>query len=139
MPPQLHLGRYTDLAGAIAARLAESPQQEVLVASAGLATAITAELLRGRSGVAGLRLQTIDTFARRLLNDAGEYPRVAGDAERRLAMRAAVRTIDDPLMESRGMASMLERTYRDVRDSGMTLDRFDARRPRTKLALRAWR
>ncbi len=69
--PQLHLGRYHDLAGAIAARLAESPQQEVIVASAGLASAITTELLRGREGVAGLRLQTIDTFARRPPNDAG--------------------------------------------------------------------
>jgi RecB family exonuclease len=139
MPPELHLGCYRDLASAIAERLTASPHQEVIVASAGLANAITAELLRGREGVAGLRLQTIDAFARRLLNDAGEYPRVAGDAERRLAMRAAVRTIDDPMMESRGMAAMLERSYRDVRDSGMTLDRFEARRPRTKLALRAWR
>ena len=139
MPPELHLGRYHDLAGAIAERLSADPQQEVIVNSAGLANAITAELLRGRAGVIGLRLQTIDNFARRLLNDAGEYPRVAADAERRLAMRAAVRTIDDPLMESRGMAAMLERSYRDVRDSGMTLGQFDARRPRTKLALRAWR
>ncbi|MEK6372872.1 MAG: PD-(D/E)XK nuclease family protein [Acidobacteriota bacterium] len=139
MSPELHLGRYQDLARAVAERLSASPHQEVIVNSAGLANAITAELLRGREGVAGLRLQTIDAFARRLLNDAGEYPRVAGDAERRLAMRAAVRTIDDPLMESRGMAAMLERSYRDVRDSGMSLDQFDARRPRTKLALRAWR
>src|SRR6266850_1370011 len=137
--PLLHHGRYRDLAGAIAARLNDAPQQEVIVASAGLASAITAELLRGRAGVAGLRLQTIDAFARRLLNDAGEYPRVASDAERRLAMRMAVRTVDDPMMETRGIASMLERTYRDLRDGGLTLAQFEPRRPRTRLALRAWR
>src|SRR3954470_13050768 len=109
-PPDLLLGRYKDLAAAIAARLAKDPAQEVIVASAGLAQAITAELLRGRAGVAGLRLPTIHRFARRLLNDAGEYPRVASDAERRLAMRAAVRSIGDPLMQTRGMPAMLERS-----------------------------
>jgi len=147
MPPHtlLQLGRYSDLAAAIAARLAENPQQEVIVASAGLASAITAELLRGRAGVAGLRLQTIDAFARRVLNDAGEYPRVASDAERRLAMRTAVRGIDDPMMQTRGMASMLERTYRDLRDGGLTLDHVGrvlnpsgrAKSP-SHMALRAW-
>ena len=137
--PLLHLGRYRDLAGAVAARLNNSPQQEVIVASAGLAGAITAELLRGRTGVTGLRVQTIDAFARRLVNDAGEYPRVAGDAERRLAMRMAVRTVDDPMMQTRGIASMLERTYRDLRDGGLTLARFEPRRTRARLALRAWR
>src|SRR5204863_4642934 len=98
--PLLHHGRYRDLAGAIAARLSDAPQQEVIVASAGLATAITAELLRGREGVAGLRGHTIDTFARRLPNDAGEYPRVASEEERRLAMRVAVRTVDEPMMHT---------------------------------------
>src|SRR5436309_227224 len=78
--PLLPLGRYRDLAAAVAARLSASPQQEVIVASAGLAKAITAEPLRGRAGVAGSRLHTIDAFARRLLNDAGDYPRVAADA-----------------------------------------------------------
>ncbi len=137
--PLVHHGSYRDLAGAVAARLADSPQQEVIVASAGLAGAITAELLRGRAGVAGLRLQTIDAFARRLLNDAGQYPRVASEAERRLAMRSAVHTVDDPMMETRGIASMLERTYRDLRDGGLTLAEFEPRRPRTRLALRVWR
>src|SRR5437763_9388329 len=137
--PLLHLGRYRDLAGAVAARLSDSPLQEVIVASAGLAKAITAELLRGRAGVAGSRLHTIDAFARRLLNDAGDYPRVAADAGRRLAMRMAVRTVDDPMMQTRGIASMLERTYRDLRDGGVTLARFEPRRTRARLALRAWR
>ena len=137
--PLVQHGSYRDLAAAIAARLADAPQQEVIVASAGLANAITAELLRGRAGVADLRVRTIDSFAKRLINDAGDYPRVAGDAERRLAMRMAVRTVDDPMMQTRGMASMLERTYRDLRDGGLTLARFEPRRARTRLAMRAWR
>src|SRR5262249_45929045 len=136
--PLAHHGSYRDLAGNIAERLNHSPQQDVIVASSGLANAITAALLRGRAGMAGFRLHSIDAFARRLLNDAGEYPRVASDAERRLAMRQAVRSVDDPMMETRGIASMLERTYRDLRDGGMTLAQFEPRRPRTRLALRVW-
>ena len=113
-----------------------------------MAAAIAAQLLeRKPNGVAGVRLQTLNDLARRIVNDAGEYPRVAGDAERRLAMRTAARAIDDPTMESRGMAAMLERSYRDVRDSGVTLADFDARARRaalrnarrTQLVIRAWR
>jgi RecB family exonuclease len=60
-------------------------------------------------------------------------------------MRIAVRTFDEPLMASRGIAAMLERSYRDVRDSGSTLADF-ARRGRrgvrnarrTELVTRAW-
>src|ERR1041385_4769424 len=137
--PLVQHGSYRDLAAAVAARLADAPQQEVIVASAGLARAITAELLRGRAGVADLRVRTIDAFAKQLINDAGEYPRVANDAERRLAMRMACPTVDDPMMQTRGMASMLERTYRDLRDGGLTLTRFEPRRARTRLAMRAWR
>src|SRR5947209_2819443 len=54
-------------------------------------------------------------------------------------MRMAVRTVDDPMMQTRGIASMLERTYRDLRDGGLTLARFEPRRTRARLALRAWR
>ncbi|MCU1347177.1 MAG: hypothetical protein JWO56_207, partial [Acidobacteria bacterium] len=124
--------------------------EEVIVASGAVARGIAAELLVHRpAGAAGLRLQTLDELARRIVNDAGEYPRVASDAERRLAMRTAVRAIDDPaaatIMESRGIASMLERAYRDVRDSGVTLETFRMRmrgggrnRERTRIVIRAW-
>src|SRR6185436_9537367 len=77
-----------------------------------------------------------------------QYPRAASEGERRLAMRVAARSISDPMMESRGIASMLERSYRDVRDGGLTLDDFRARTrvQRTRLRnlehvrtiLRAW-
>src|SRR5947207_6745705 len=125
MPP-VHFGRYRDIASQIAARLSAArgsdPLQpwaeEVVVASRGVAEAIA----RAIRPAAGVQLQSIETLARRVLNDAGEYPRIATDAERRLAMRTATRAVDDDMMTSRGVAAMLERSYRDVRDSGLTLD-----------------
>jgi RecB family exonuclease len=147
MPPLLRLARSRDIAAEVAERLSTA-DEEVIAASSGMAAAIAAQLLaRKPNGVAGVRLQTLNDVARRIVNDAGEYPRVAGDAERRLAMRTAARAIDDPTMESRGMAAMLERSYRDVRDSGVTLADFDARARRatlrnarrTQLVIRAWR
>jgi ATP-dependent helicase/DNAse subunit B len=148
MPLLLRLARSRDIAAEVAERLAAGAGEEVVVASSGMAAAIAEELLsRLPNGVAGVRLQTLNDLARRIINDAGDYPRVAGDAERRLAMRTAARAIDDPMMESRGMAAMLERSYRDVRDSGVTLADFDARARRatlrnarrTQLVVRAWR
>lgn len=108
-----------------------------------MADAIAAEVLRAMpNGVAGLRLQFMDALAARIVNDAGEFPRVASEAERRLAMRTAMRAI--PELEGRGVASMLERSYRDVRDSGLTLAEFakparGLRNPeRTRAIVRAW-
>jgi len=149
---------YRQIASEIATRLANtrvdidplSPwAEEVVVASGGLASAITRELLAAMpNGIAGLRIQTLETLARRIVNDAREFPRVASDGERRLAMRAAVRLVDDAMLESRGIASMLERSYRDVRDSGFTLASFERRirgverslrnARRTKTIVRVW-
>src|SRR5437773_1796621 len=140
MPSALHFARYRD----IAAELAKTTD-EVIVASAGLASSIlwNATLLGGRP--VSLRLATIDTFARRVLNECGEYPHMATDQERRLAMTTALSAIDDPMMDTRGMVPMMERSYRDVRDSGITLAEFERRarrlrnRERTQLLTRAWR
>jgi|GEM_PF-471393 len=146
--PLLHLARYRDIAAEVAGRLIAGGAVDVLVASGGVANAIAAELLRYRpSGFAGLRIETIETFATRVVNAAGEFPRVAKDAERRLAMRMAVRSIDDPMMESRGIAGMIDRSWRDVRDGGWTLAEFESRArnarlrngERTRLVVRAWR
>src|SRR3954469_13478429 len=146
--PLLHLARYRDIAAEVAERLISDGGVEVLVASGGVANAIAAELLRRKpSGFAGLRIETIETFAARVVNAAGEFPRVAKDDERRLAMRIAVRSIDDPMMESRGIAAMIDRSWRDVRDGGLTLAEFESRArnarlrktARTKLLVRAWR
>src|SRR5258708_26459857 len=124
----LRFAPYRGIAEAVAERLTESPKVEVLAASGGVANAIACELLRrSPNGIAGLRIDTIETFATRIVNASGELPRVASEAERRLAMRTAVQRIDDPMMESRGIAAMIERSWRDVRDSGMTLAEFERR------------
>ncbi|HSY52223.1 MAG TPA: PD-(D/E)XK nuclease family protein, partial [Thermoanaerobaculia bacterium] len=144
----LHFAHYRDIAAEVAGRLTARDGTETLVASSGVANAIATEVLRRKpNGVAGLRLETTETFARRVVNAAGEYPRVAGDAERRLAMLTAVRNIDDPMMESRGIAAMIDRSWRDVRDGGFTLAEFESRTrdtrlrnpSRTRLVIRAWR
>jgi len=133
----LRSASYREIATQVAARLAQTRAEadplapwpeEVVVASGGLANAITRELLKLLpNGIAGLQLQTLESLARRIVNAAGEYPRVASEGERRLAMRTAVRRVDDAMLESRGIAAMLERSYRDVRDSGFTLRAFERR------------
>src|SRR5437588_10858425 len=136
MPP-VHAGRYRDIAKEIAERLRAARgsdpltpfAEEVVVASRGMAEAIAREM----RPVAALQLHSIETLARRVLNDAGDYPSVASEAERRLAMRTATRAIDDPMMASRGIAAMLERSYRDVRDSSLTLDDLRTRAERVRV------
>ncbi|HEY8182256.1 MAG TPA: hypothetical protein VII32_08440, partial [Thermoanaerobaculia bacterium] len=149
MPPTLHFARYREIAQEIAALLAKSSEQEVIVSSGGLAASATAELIRlTPGGVVSARLAMLDNFARRIVNEAGEYPRIATDAERRLAMRAAVAGIDDPMMETRGIAAMMERSYRDIRDSGLALAEFERRSRgvqslrntrRTETIVRVWK
>jgi len=156
MPALLRFGRSREIAHSIAVRLAAGRggdplapwSEEVVVSSGSLGAAIGRELLeRLPLGYAGLQLRPIDGLARWIVNEAGEYPHVAEEAERRLAMRSAVRNVDDPMMESRGIAAMLERSYRDVRDSGLTLAAFRKRveqshglrnRDRSRLLLRVW-
>lgn len=135
MAIQLVTGTYR----ALATQLAETIHQQrpstfdawlarpvpVLVPSRSAATGIAAALLeRFPEGVSGVVMTTPEQFAQSLVNAAGEYPRVASDAERRLAMRAAVQGVGDPAFERRGAAAMAERTYRDIRDSGMTTAGF---------------
>src|SRR5437870_12101705 len=75
MPPLLQFARYREIADDLASR------DDVIVASAGLASSILwrAAVLGGRP--VGKCLSTIDTFARRVLNDCGEYPHGASDSE----------------------------------------------------------
>ncbi len=155
--PLLTLASYNEIAGRVAERLAGGRDrsdplggwnEEVVYASSGVAQSITAALLEQfPAGIAGLQMQTIDTLARRIVNAAGEFPRAASDEERRLAMRTAARSLDSPLTSTRGAAAMLERSYRDVRDSGLTLNELSRRvnaarslrnRDRIRFAIRAW-
>ncbi|HEX8253366.1 MAG TPA: hypothetical protein VF846_09480, partial [Thermoanaerobaculia bacterium] len=156
MPP-LRFAPYREIAREIASRLIadragrdplEPWNEEVIVPSRGVADAIANELLaRAPNGLAGLRLQTLEELAKRILADAGQTPRVANDLERRLAMRTAIRSVEHPMMESRGVAAMLERAYRDVRDSGIPLVELTRRARaarglrnarRTEAIVRAW-
>ncbi|HYI08918.1 MAG TPA: PD-(D/E)XK nuclease family protein [Thermoanaerobaculia bacterium] len=157
MPP-LRFAPYREIAHEVAVRLLASREgvgalapwsEEVVVPSRGVAEAIVAEVLaRLPNGVAGLQIRTLEELAQYLLASAGRTPRVASEAERRLAMRTAVRAVDHPMMESRGIAAMLDRAYRDVRDSGITLAELTKRVGRTRelrngrrteAILRAWR
>ncbi len=157
MPFSLRFAPYRDLATEIAVRLAASRagsdalapfDEEVIVSSGGLSHTISRALLEILpDGVAGLRTQSLESLAQRVVNAAGQFPRVASDAERRLAMRTAIRMIPEPLFESRGVAAMLERSYRDVRDSGISIGELSRRAARgrglrdvarTRLIVRAW-
>ncbi|MBK5257951.1 MAG: hypothetical protein JJE51_00005, partial [Thermoanaerobaculia bacterium] len=148
---------YRELAARVADRLESNRSsdeplapwpEEVIVSSGGVAGAIAAALLaKVPQGVAALRMQSLETLAQRIVNEAGDYPRLALEEERRLAMRLAVRDVDHPMMETRGAAAMLERSYRDVRDSGLTLTEFLERvnrtpslrsRDRIRTVTRAW-
>lgn len=149
MTPVL-IAPYQEIATSVAERLTRASRdplmpwpEEILVPSRGVADAISAAVVaRAGRGIAALQVRYLDELARAIVNDAGEFPRVASEMERRLAMRMAVRAIDDDLLDGRGMASMLERSYRDLRDSGLTLAESSTRglrNPRrTQTILRAF-
>src|SRR5215470_7736444 len=108
MPPLLRFARYRDIAAELA-----NCRDEIIVASAGLASSIQSEAVALGGRPVSLKISTLDSFARRVLNDCGEYPHTASDSERRLAMTTALSAIDDPMMDTRGMVPMMERSYRD--------------------------
>jgi hypothetical protein len=138
----LRIAPYRQIADDIAGRLAASRrsgdalspwQEEVIVPSRGVSASIATSLLAGSpSGIAGLQLQSVEMFAQRLVNASGRTPRAATPAERRLAMRTAVRVSRHPMMEGRGVAAMIERAYRDMRDGGITLAEFSRRASRSR-------
>ena len=145
--PLLRFARYRDIAVDVASLLSEGGL-EAIVASSGVAAAITAEALRNAPrGAVSLRLPTIEHFARQVVNAAGEYPRIATDAEQRLAARSAARVAADLILDTNALGAMLQRSYRDVRDSGLTIDAFESRlraasvrnRRRIDAMIRAWR
>ena len=129
--PTVQVSPYREIARAVAERLVAAREgrdplapwdEELIVSSRGMAEAISAEVLaRMPRGIAGLQIRFLDELAVALVNDAGQSPRVASETERRLAMRMAIRAIDHPIMDGRGVATMIERSYRDVRDSGLAI------------------
>ncbi|MGA7617033.1 MAG: PD-(D/E)XK nuclease family protein, partial [Thermoanaerobaculia bacterium] len=94
-----------------------------IVPSHGVAESVAAAMMKhAPGGVAGLRLRLPEALALEILNAGGEYPRVASRAEQMLAMSVATERRRDETMQGRGMAAALLRSYRDVRDSGITLE-----------------
>lgn len=124
MPHDLVLGSYRSIASALAddlrPRLRAGERFEVIVP-----TRSSAEALLSRLGdvlpTTRLEIHSIETLATRIVNEAGRYPRLASEHERELAMELAVRATDAALARAPGMTSMLLRSERDVRDSGIPL------------------
>jgi ATP-dependent helicase/nuclease subunit B len=161
MPPQVSLihGSYRPLTAALAeqlavrrappVRLAEwlAEPIEIVVPSAGASEAIQQELLRRiPQGTCGIRFQTLEALAGRIVSQSGGLRRVVPPEERSLAMQAAARTIrtSDPLFDSPNLATMLDRSFRDVVDSALGLEEVsDAVRrhispSRFKVVVGAW-
>lgn len=155
--PPLFLGAYSSLADALAERIAKDRSDrgevtltqwlarpiEIIVPSRGVMSAIEESLVRlFRGPVAGIELRTPDSFARKLLEQAGELVRVAPDLVQQLAMEAAaIRRLDSEL-QSPGIGSLLRRSYRDLRDGGVTLAEAQPRLRRADLvvpALEVWK
>jgi len=138
--PSIHTGTYNDLVAVLAdqivqgrapdgpwdvARALQNPVQ-IIVPSRGAAAAISAALLkRVPTGITGIDLHSPEELALRLLNGTGKFPHVAKEEERREAIRAAAARWKDEMASIPGIDSMIERTYRDIRDSGRSLNAFE--------------
>ncbi len=135
-PPLIHCGRYLDIAAALAERLHGEIGREILegrgthllVPSRSAAAGVARALLALRpEGFAGIYFNTPDLLAQRILNMAGEFPPPLSDTQRKLLLKKAVASADHPLLGTAGMDSMIGRSHRDIRDSGASLDQFEAR------------
>lgn len=135
-PPTIHTGAYNALITLLADRMAQSGAPEgrwdvfralqfpiqIIVPSRGAAAGVTAALLqRIPSGITGIDLHSPEELALRLVNGSGRFPHIAEEDERKEAVRAAAAQWKDEMATIPGIDSMIERTYRDVRDSGRTL------------------
>jgi RecB family exonuclease len=140
-PFVLHFGRYRDLTFPLAALVREEcdarlrrdgPAEllrnpvEIIVASRASAQALAAELLRGSPGaLAGVEMRSLESFAGRLLNRSGSFPRVPSNEEQRLAMAAALADARPPLSAAPGIVPLLLRSWRDLRDGDRTISDFE--------------
>lgn len=125
MPHELVLGSYRSIAAALAdvlrPRIASGERCEVVVPTRSAAEALLSNL-EDVLPATGISLHSIETLATRIVNEAGRFPRLASDDERELAMELACRATDAALAATPGITSMLLRSERDVRDSGLALD-----------------
>ncbi len=131
--PLFH-GTYGEIASMLAARIASQragswlgAPVEIIVPSRSAAEEIARRVVGDGGAVAGLQMLQIEQFARRVLNDAGTYPRVAEAAESSLAMELALRAAGGDLATIHGAGAMLLRSHRDLRDSGVSISELSAR------------
>lgn len=105
---------------------------EFLVPSASVATSLTRAIVTLTGGTAGVRIDTIDRLATRIVSAAQLSRRIASASERSVAMDLALRSAatDDPLFSTPGIAALLERSWRDAADSGVMLAELRARTQR---------
>lgn len=131
----VYSGTYRDIAAAFARELTTflsgrsrsggldpAYRADVLVPSRGTAESLVDQILRQQpEGFSGIAIRTIDELARSILNAAGEFPRIPSDLEQQVVMSHACsekRLFGDV----EGAASALARSYRDVRDSAISID-----------------
>jgi RecB family exonuclease len=124
MPHELIFGSYRANASALAdelrLRLRAGERCEVIVPTRSAAGTLLSRL-EDVLPTTRLEVHSIETLATRIVNEAGRYPRLASEHERELAMELAARSTDAALAATPGMTSMLLRSERDVRDSGIAL------------------
>ncbi|HEX2120742.1 MAG TPA: hypothetical protein VHL59_03785, partial [Thermoanaerobaculia bacterium] len=83
----VQIAPYQEIATSIAERLTRESRdplapwpEEIIVPSRGVADAIaSAVVARTGRGVAALQVRYLDELARAIVNDAGEFPRVANE------------------------------------------------------------
>jgi len=66
-------------------------------------------------------MRSVETLALQILNAEGEFPRSATDQEQRLATAIAADETLPGDLRTPGINSMLYRTYRDIRESGLSI------------------
>jgi RecB family exonuclease len=124
MSHTLTFGSYRGVASALAdelrPRLRGEDRIEVIVPTRSAADSLLARLSDALP-TTNLSVHSIETLATRILNEAGRFPRVASEQERQLGMELACRSTDATLAATPGITSMLLRSERDVRDSGIAL------------------
>ncbi|HVT01921.1 MAG TPA: PD-(D/E)XK nuclease family protein [Thermoanaerobaculia bacterium] len=139
-PPLIH-GSYPAITDALCsqivseisarplAELLQDPVQ-ILVPSRSAAETIAGGVAeRLKRPVAGIVMRSIDTLAVEILNAAGEFPRSATDEEQRLAMIIAADAFLPSDLKTPGITAMLYRTYRDIRDSGLSMSMLAKKAP----------
>jgi RecB family exonuclease len=135
--PPLHRGTYLDLADALARLVIGGRRErgetslaqwlanpvEIIVPSRGVMERVEESLLReNRGAVAGVHLRTPDSFARAVCERNRKLRRIAPELLQNFAMESAVVRRAPAELRSPGLAAMMRRSYRDLRDTGLRIE-----------------